>query len=132
MASLEPVKSPELTAAQALTVLEWMFGRSGLKASDMTRTDRGYAEAFLVEMIQKSIDMSLLEALLRKGMKPGTSPKGVIIAFVKGAGKTAIKFKDKDDYEKFLKDPKIYQSVLATLSRNFKSKWHVRLQTGEW
>jgi len=129
---LKPVSSPKLSASEALTVMEWLHGKSGLAAKDMTKEDCGYAQALLVDMLNSSFAMGFVEALFRSGLKISGGPKKVIVAFLKGAGKNLLKYKDKDDLEKMIKKPRIYKSVFNVAKLRTKSLWAIRISIGEW
>lgn len=132
MGILKPTKSPKIKEADALAIFEWLHGKSGLTAKDMTKEDRGYAEAILIEMLNASFAMGFIEALLRSAMKIPGGPKKVLIAFLKGAGKNLVKYKDKDDLQKMMKKPVIYKSVYNTVKLKTKSIWGIRVSIGEW
>ena len=130
-AKLPKVTKPDLTANEAHEILSWVFGKVALKPAELTEEDRCFAQALLMEMLDASFAMGFVEALLKAAAKTPSGPKKVIIAFLKGAGKNLVKYKDKDDLKKMMEDPKIYKSVLDTLARNFRSVWKIREATGE-
>lgn len=56
---------------------------------------------------------------------------GDIKSMVKQFLKQAVKHWFKHATGKDLDDPKIYESVRATVARNFRSVWEIRMATGE-
>lgn len=118
-----------LSEEAARNVLSFFFPSQGLP-SQITIEDRAFAQALLIEAIQRSHDMSYVKAIFDTSyMKIPGSPRAVI----KQAVKLGLKFgwlsakRKKLDPEK----AKIYKSVRVTLSRNFKTPWTLRLATGE-
>lgn len=130
-AKLPKVNKPSISAAEAHTILTWVFGKVSIKSNQLTDQDRCFAQAMLMEMLNASFAMGFVEALFKAAAKLPSGPKKVIVTFLKGAGKNLVKYKDKDDLQKMIKDPQIYKNVLVTLSRNFKSVWAIREQTDE-
>ena len=128
---LPKVSRPAISASDANQILTWVFGKVSIKEKDLTEADRCFAQAMLMEMLDASFAMGFVEALFKAAAKLSSGPKKVIINFLKGAGKNLVKYKDKDDLKKMIKDPQICKSVLVTLGRNFKSVWAIREQTGE-
>ena len=126
MARLKAPKRVVLKPAQAHAILVWVFGSTKLKPKQLTPEDCGFAQALLVEMIDASFAMGFIEALFRSSVKIPSGPLKVISAFVKGAGKNLIRYKDKDDLKKMMKSPYIYEVVKNTVKKNFKSVWKLR------
>ena len=120
-----------LKPADAHAIITWLFGKSSVKAKDFSKEDCGFAQALLIEMIDASFAMGFVDALFRAAAKLPQGPKKVIMTFVKGAGKNLVKYKDKDDLEKMMKEPVIYNATKVSLARNFKSVWAIRESTGE-
>ncbi|MEM9852751.1 MAG: hypothetical protein AAF761_12245 [Pseudomonadota bacterium] len=75
--------------------------------------------------------MGFIEKLF-DSVKIGSNAKTVVKNFVKGAGKTLIKYKDKDDLQKMIDDPYIYESVLKTAKNNFRKDWKFRENHGSY
>jgi len=132
MGLLKPVASPKTSAHNALIIFEWLHGKSGLSVKNMTKEDRGWAEAIIVDMLNSSFAMGFVEALFRSALKLPAGPKKVILEFLKGASKNMLKYKDKSDLEKMLKKPRIYKSVFNVAKLRTKSLWGIRISTGEW
>jgi hypothetical protein len=122
---------------QAWQVLEFFFGGDvGSVPGQLTDRDRSFAQALLVEAIDKSYAMSWVETLWKSSVKPNSAVKGII----KALGKKALRdwFKDTDakswlqkvrENDEF---PELYQSVVSNLTRNWRSEWRIRLETGEF
>jgi hypothetical protein len=119
-----------LSGADAAALAKWLYG-SRLGASQMTQDDRGFLQAVLVEMIEASFAMGFVEALFHAMAKIPEGPTQVLKSFLKGAGKTFVRYRDRDDLEKMIAEPKIYQSVLSTATLRTRSLWAIREQTGE-
>ena len=132
MGQFKPAKTVKISQADALAIFEWVHGKSGLKAQDMTKEDRGYAQTMLVEMLEASFAVGFIEALFRSAAKLPRGPAAVIKSFLKGAGKNLIKYKDKDDLKKMMKKPVIYKMVFNTVKLKTKSLWGIRISIGEW
>lgn len=122
---------------EAWTILQFFFGGDvGLEPGQITERDRSFAQALLVEAIDKSYAMSWVETLWKSSVKPNASAKGII----KALGKKALKdwFKDKDAkgwLDKVKENgefPELYQSVVNQLVRAWRSEWRIRLETGEY
>ena len=119
---------------EAWVILEFFFGGDvGLKPGQITEKDRSFAQALLVEAIDKSYAMSWIETLWKRSVKPNASAKGIIKALAKKALKDW--FNDKDAKSWTNKDgefPELYQSVVNQLTRNWRSEWRIRLETGSF
>jgi hypothetical protein len=131
MGKLPKVTNPVLDQNEAYDILTWVFGSSKVTAAQLNDTDRGFAQALLMELLDASFKLGFTEALFKASAKITKGARSVIIAFLKGAGKNLVTYKDKDDLKKMMEDPKIYKMALDTLARNFKSVWKIREATGE-
>lgn len=131
MARIKKPKKIVLKPPQAHAIIVWMYGKTSVKPKDFSKDDCGFAQAMLVEMLNASFAMGFIEALLKSAAKMPQGPKKVITAFLKGAGKNLVKYKDKDDFEKMLKEPVIYKSVKNQTIRMTRSIWKIREATGE-
>lgn len=132
MARLKPAKNIKISQSDALQILEWLHGKSGLKSEDMTKEDMGMAQAIMVEMLDASFAVGFIEALFRSSAKLPSGPAAVLKAFLKGAGKNFVTYKDKDDLKKMMKKPVIYKMIYNTVKLKTKSLWGIRLSIGEW
>ncbi len=128
---LKKQKTVKLNKSGAHEILKFVFGRVSLKPKELTDDDILFAQAMLVEMLDASFAIGFVEALFRSTAKIAGGPKKVIVAFLKGAGKNLVKYKDKDDLKEMTKDPQIYKMARDQLARNFKSAWKVREATGD-
>jgi len=120
-----------LTRMEAWQVLVWFFGgNAGTVPGWLTDQDREFAQALLVEAIDKSADVGIIQRIWESTVTPPTTIKGL----VKKIAKTGIKIlQDRlrhatvEDFEK----AKIYKMVKDRLTLNFRSAWRIRLETGE-
>lgn len=114
---------------EAWEILVFFFGgNAGIEPGQLTDEDRSFAQALLVEAIDKSSAMSWIEVIFRSSVKPNASVKGIIKALIKKAAKDWWKKATKGDLE----DPVIYQSIKNTLTMKWRSEWQIRLQTGSF
>lgn len=119
-----------LTRAQAAQILEFFFPDQPVSPDSLTDDDIGFAQALLVEAIDASDEMSYVQILFEKTYMKAPSAsiiKSLAKSFLKQAAKQWFRHATGKDWD----DPKIYESVRRTISRNFKSIWGLRLQTGE-
>ena len=97
----------------------------------MTDDDLGFAQALLLEAVDKSYAMSFVQDVydVFYGKVPTgfDAIKDMLKDFVKKAARTWWDHATGKD----LDDPKIYTAVKAALTSNFRSVWVIRLQTGE-
>lgn len=131
MAKLKKPKKIVLKPQQAHAIITWLYGKTSVAPKDFTKDDCGFAQAMLVEMLNASFAMGFVEALFRAAAKLPSGPKKVITTFLKGAGKTLVKYQDKDDLAEMMKKPVIYKAAQAQMARASKSVWKIREQTGE-
>ncbi len=127
--SLKKFDSSELflTQQSAWIVLQYFFGgNSGLSPGELTDNDRSFAQALLIEAIDKSEDMSWIESIFSSAMSLDPSVKDILKDLAKHAVKTWFHKADPSD----LASATIYQSVYNTLRRNWRSAWEIRVQTG--
>lgn len=120
---------------QAWQILEYFFGGDvGSVPGQLTDMDRSFAQALLVEAIDKSYAMSWVETLWKSSAKPNSSVKGIIKALGKKAMRDWFNDTDAKDWLKKVKEgddfPELYQSVVNNLTRNWRSEWRIRLDTG--
>lgn len=131
MAHLKKPKKIVLSPQQAHAIIVWLYGSTSVRAKEFSKDDCGFAQAMLVEMLNASFAMGFIEALFRASVKAPSGPAKVIKAFLKGAGKNIVKYKDKDDLDEMIKEPIIYKSVKNVMARNCKTVWKIREATGE-
>ena len=131
MTTLRPPTNVILSQAQAHEVLVWLYGRSAVPAQGLSEMDRGFAQALLQDMLDRSFAIGFVEALVRSTAKIPQGPKKVIISFLKGAGKHMVKYRNKEDLAAMVQDPKVYRMVKDDTARQTRSAWAVREQTGD-
>lgn len=116
---------------ECFAILQFFFVHPGIQAAELTVEDRSFAQALLVEAIDASYKMGYAEVIFRTffGKSPTSWRSVALLAarFVKGNVQHWFKYAKKDD----LRDPKIYESVRATIAQRAHSVWRIRLQTGE-
>jgi hypothetical protein len=122
----------KLTQEQAWRILNFFWpGAVGVDPGALTEADRGFAQALLVEAIDASYNMGYAELVYTHFFGKVPTSFGAIKDIVKDFGKAAIKHWFKHATGADLKDPKIYESVRASLARNQKSAWAIRQQGGD-
>lgn len=129
--TLKHFNSDELVLShkEAWEILVFFFGgNAGIEPGQLTDNDRSFAQALLVEAIDKSYAMGWVETLFRSAMKPSASVKGIIKSLAKKAAKEWFKKATQKDLE----DPVIYEAVKDQLTRNWRSEWKIRIETGEF
>lgn len=114
-----------LDEEQARQVLKFFFKAEHTFIDDLTMSDRtrGFAQGLLVEAIDASYAMGYVEALFRSAAKQNQGPMKVIKAFGKRAARHWFRHASSND----LMDVKIYESVVSTIARNFRSALRVDL-----
>jgi hypothetical protein len=121
----------KLDQHDAFAILRFFWLEPGMEPSQLTVEDRAFAQALLVEAIDKSYDMSFVELLFKNFYGKVPSSFEAVRDLVKSFAKEAAKRWFQHATGKDLENPQIYESVRATLARNFRSVWQIRLQTGE-
>jgi hypothetical protein len=115
----------------ARNILVFFFGDNVPPSEQLTDADLGFAQALLLEAIDKSYAMSYVKEIFDSfyGKMPQSyaAIKGMLKSFVKAAAKNWFDHATGKD----LSDPKIYVSVRAMISANFRSPWSLRMITGE-
>jgi len=120
-----------LSQHDAWDVLRFFWPNTNVKPQNLDTDDRGFAQALLVEAIDRSYEMGYVEILFRSFFGAGVAPsygalRKAVKSFVKKAAKHWFKHATAED----LQDPKIYESVRVSLARNFHSVWAIREQGG--
>jgi len=115
----------------AQLVLKFYFGDQVPNSDQLTRSDVAFAQALLLEGIDKSYAMGYVHIVYDCFyMKiPGSfdSVKDAVKEFAKKAAKHWFDHASGKD----LANPRIYSSVRVMISNNFGSVWAIRMQTGE-
>ena len=129
MAKIPKQTRAVLSQADAEALANWMY-KSKLKAKEMTKEDILFLQGGLVAMLDASFAVGFIEALVRSSANLPGGPAKVIKAFLKGAGKNLVKYKDKDDLQEMMKKPVIYKMAKDEVVRATRTTWAVREQTG--
>ena len=118
-----------LTRMEAWQVLVYFFGGNASSLPGwLTDEDRSFAQALLIEAIDASYKMSWVQTLFTSTAKPGASIQSILAKLALKAAKDWFSRGNAPD----LKNPKIYQSVKDSLTRNWRSVWKIRIETGEY
>jgi hypothetical protein len=113
---------------QAFDVLRFFFQHNAsINISQITIEDRAFAQALLVEAVDASFHMGFIESIFTSAMSLSPSVKDIIKDLLRYAAQSWFRHATGRD----MSDPKIYESVRATLVRNFRTVWSMRTQTGE-
>ncbi len=133
MAKLRHFNPNELLFNQqeSFAILRFFFVDVGIQAASLTDKDRSFAQALLVEAVDASYNMGYVEIIFDKFFgSTSVSLKDLqelAKRFVKHAVDNWFRHATRAD----LRDPKIYDSVRATLARNARSVWKIRVQTDQ-
>ncbi len=115
---------------ECFAILRFFFVDVGIQAASLTVRDRSFAQALLVEAVDASYKMGYAEIIFDRFFgKTSVSladMRKLAQSFLKHAAERWFKHATRSD----LRDPKIYESVRASLARNARSIWKVRAQTG--
>jgi hypothetical protein len=127
-----------LSAAEAGRVIEWFW--PDVKASQLggiTDRDRSFAQALLVEALDASADMKIVEDIYKETYMKVFKDFDDVWEVVKTLAKRAYEDEwftrakgriTRDNVENLT----IYDSVKKTLARNFRSEIKIRVATGEY
>lgn len=115
-------------AYEALNYL--LLDTVSLAASQFTLEDRRLAQRLTVHAIDKHYQMGFIEALFRSTAKIPRGPAAVLKSFLTKAAKHWFEHATQDDLQKFIQEPKLFQSVVNTIASRFRSSWAIREQTG--
>jgi hypothetical protein len=115
----------------AYAILRFYFGSINVLPDALTDDDVGFAQALLLEGIDKSYEFGLVkivyDTFYMKVPKDFEGVKDMAKEFVK----KALKAWWKHATDKDLENPQIYEYVRVQLSSNFSQVWKIREQTGE-
>ncbi len=112
------------TDKEVIEVFNFVFDDSDTSTlGSITSEDKSKANLFVKELTEKSCALSYSETLITSAVSPSRTLQGIVKAFIENNYTKSC-----DD----LKGGKIYESVRATLKRNWKSAFEIRTQTGEW
>jgi hypothetical protein len=121
----------KLSQEEAWNVIRFFWPAASASPGDLTDADRSFAQGLLVEAIDGSYNMGFVELLFKSFYMKVPNSFDQIGSMVKSFAKAALKHWFKHATQADLADPKIYESVRATLARNFSTVWRIREQTGE-
>lgn len=116
---------------QAYRIFRFFWSDLGISPNELTREDISFAQSLLVEAIDSSYHMGYVEHLFKAFYMKVPVSFGSIKDMVKSFAKAAAKHWFKHATQKDLMNPQIYENVRLTISRNFRSVWKIREQTGE-
>jgi hypothetical protein len=117
-----------LTPMEAWQVLVFFFGgNAGTLPGWLTDNDRSFAQALIIEAVDASYRMSWIEKLWSSTVNPSASIKGILGKLAYKAMKDWLTSCEPTD----LKKAKIYSMVKDQLTRNWRSAWRIRMETGE-
>lgn len=117
-----------LSNQEAWQVLVFFFGgNAGISPAALTENDRSFAQALLLEAIDASEAMGFIESIFSSAMKLKPDVKDILKSMAKYYVKTWFRKATKGELE----DPKIYQSIKNSLTRNWRSAWEIRTLTDQ-
>ena len=121
-----------VTGEEAGKILRFFFRQDQLLEGQAPNDDdRAFAQALLLEAVDKSYAMSFVQDIydVFYGKVPTgfDAIKDMLKDFAKKAAKTWFDHATGKDLE----NPKIYNAVKVAITANFRSVWVIRLQTGE-
>ena len=112
----------------ARKLLVFFFGNNVPLAENLTDDDVAFAQALLLEAIDKSYAMGYVEAVFRSFyMKVPTDIEEMVKDFAKQAARNWFDHATGKD----LSYPKIYASVRAAICSNFRTVWEIRMSGGD-
>ena len=118
-----------ISEMEAWEILVWFFGgNANLSPAQITYNDKSFAQALIFEAILKSKEVGGVEGLFRGTANPTQSIKETlktVATYWIGSGLLWNRLKPSD-----LEDPKIYDMIKDSLTRNWRSKWIVRIHDG--
>jgi hypothetical protein len=110
---------------QARNILIFFFGNNVPPADTLTNADIAFAQALLLEAIDKSYAMGYVQAAFDAFyMKIPTDFTSLVKDFAKKAAKNWFDHAAGKD----LSNPKIYRMVLNQIQASFGSVWQMRMQ----
>ena len=117
-----------ITRADARNIVVFFFRNNVPPAASLTDEDVAFAQALLLEAVDKSYAMGYVEALFNSFyMKVPTDIAEMVKDFVKKAATNWFDHATGKD----LSNPKIYESVRVMISNNFSTVWRIRMSAGD-
>lgn len=120
----------KISREQASRILRFFFPDQSVSPNE-TDEDVAFAQALLLEAIDKSNDEGYIEILFRQLYGKVPTDFSFIKDVAKEFCKRALKNWFKHATGKDLEDPEIYENVRATIRLNFRSVWAIRVQGGD-
>lgn len=119
----------KITRSDARKILIFFFGGNNVPTSEsLTDEDVAFAQALLLEAIDKSYAMGYVEAVFNSFyMKVPTDIAEMMKDFARNAAKNWFDHAAGKD----LSNPKIYEMVRVTISNNFSQVWAIRMGGGD-
>ena len=121
----------KLSQQDAFCILRFFRFEPGRAPGSLTVEDRGFAQALLVEAIDRSYDLAFAELMFRSssGDVPAdfASVRPIVRQFARGAA--SHWFRHATVYD--LARPEIYESVRSMIACDFRTAWAARAQRGQ-
>ncbi|HWY59514.1 MAG TPA: hypothetical protein VNZ03_33930 [Terriglobales bacterium] len=118
----------KITRDDARKILVFFFGSNVPTPENLTDEDVPFAQALLLEAIDKSYAMGYVEAVFNSFyMKVPSDIKELMKDFAKEAAKNWFDHAAGKD----LSNPKIYEMVRVTISNNYSQVWAIRMGGGD-
>ncbi|CAN5255530.1 hypothetical protein BH20ACI1_BH20ACI1_04050 [soil metagenome] len=126
-----------LDHGRAWIILEYFFqGDIGITPGQLTDTDRSFAQALVIDAIDKSYAMSWIEANFRGNAKPHALAKTIIKELGKKALRDWFNNSDAKGWIRRVREkgefPELYESVVFQTTRTWRSTWVNRVILGEF
>jgi|GEM_PF-2273005 len=121
-----------LSESEAKDVLCLIFGDAVSLPSKLSDLDRKFSQEILLELIDKSISMGIIEALAKDALSLTPSMKKITIAILGESIKHLYWYnnKSKEEILNSISNVKLYRTVANQIALNWKSAWEVRVQSG--
>ena len=119
--------SQTLNETETKPVCNFLFGSEACNQITMNEQDKRKAGFLLNQLIEGSCKMSLVEGLY----KGTVSIKATVSESVEQIVKSIVK-SFHSNCSKAVAEGFFYESVRASIARNWKSSFEIRKQTGEW
>lgn len=116
-----------VTQSDAWKILFTFWPDQKVATHDLDENDRRSAQALVLEAAEASAKMGMVEQLWRTAASPTVKPTDVF----KTAAKSVIGYLRRDQSLQAAVSSDKYAAVIATLARNFRSVWALRVQTGD-
>jgi hypothetical protein len=127
---LKHFKSDEIKISRenAQRILVFFFGKNVPSPESLSNEDMSFAQALLLEAIDKSYAMGYVEALFNSFyMKIPMDIQEMVKDFMKQAARNWFDHATGKDFS----NPKIYDSVRVMICNNFSTVWAIRMQGGD-